>query len=103
MDTLVYFFQTLFSFAIIIPSELFCFLPLKNQLRYPVSKIIIAFLCSFLVIGSLSAVAMMLFHIDNLNLVLFPDLIIFYFFLKSVTNVGTARCLFVFISVQTRR
>lgn len=99
MNTLVNFFQTLFSFAIIIPSGLFCFLPLKNQLRYPVSKIIIAFLCSFLVIGSLSAVAMMLFHIDNLNLVLFPDLIIFYFFLKSVTKVGTARCLFVFISV----
>lgn len=99
MDTLVNFFQTLFGFAIIIPLELFCFLPLKNQLRYPVSKIIIAFLCSFLVIGSLSAVAMMLFHIDNLNLVLFPDLIIFYFFLKSVTKVGMAQCLFVFISV----
>ena len=99
MNTLVNFFQTLFSFAIIIPSGLFCLLPLKNQLRYPVPKIIIAFLCSFLVIGSLSAVAIMLFHIDNLNLVLFPDLIIFYFFLKSVTKAGTARCLFVFISV----
>lgn len=99
MNTLVNFFQTLFSFAIIIPSGLFCLLPLKNQLRYPVPKIIIAFLCSFFVIGSLSAVAIMLFHIDNLNLVLFPDLIIFYFFLKSVTKAGTARCLFVFISV----
>lgn len=99
MNTLVNFFQTLFSFAIIIPSGLFCLLPLKNQLRYHISKIIITFLCSFLVIGSLSAVAIMLFHIDNLNLVLFPDLIIFYFFLKSVTKAGTARCLFVFISV----
>lgn len=99
MNTLVNFFQTLFSFAIIIPSGLFCLLPLKNQLRYPVPKIIIAFLCSFFVIGSLSAVAIILFHIDNLNLVLFPDLIIFYFFLKSVTKAGTARCLFVFISV----
>lgn len=99
MNTLVNFFQAFFSFAIIIPSGLFCFLPLKNQLRYHISKIIITFLCLFLIIGSLSAVAIMLFHIDNLNLVLFTDFIIFYFFLKSVTKAGTARCLFVFISV----
>ena len=99
MNTLVNFFQALFSFAIIIPSGLFCLLPLKNQLRYHISKIIITFLCLFLIIGSLSAVAIMLFHIDNLNLVLFTDFIIFYFFLKSVTKAGTARCLFVFISV----
>lgn len=99
MDAFIEFLQAFFSFAIIIPSGLFCFLPLKNQLRYHISKIIITFLCLFLVIGSLSAVAIMLFHIDNLNLVLFTDFIIFYFFLKSVTKAGTARCLFVFISV----
>ncbi len=99
MDILVKFFLTLFSFAIIIPSGLFCFLPLKNQLRYPISKIIITFLCSFLVIGSLSSIIMMIFGIENLNYLLFPDLIIFFFFLKSVTKTGTARCLFVFISV----
>lgn len=99
MNTLIKFLQALFSFAIIIPSGLFCFLPLRNQLRYPLSKVIIAFLCSFLVIGSLSAVAMVMFNIDNLNFVLFPDLIILFFFLRSITKAGTARCLFVFISV----
>lgn len=99
MDAFIKFLQAFFSFVIIIPSGLFCFLPLKNQLRYHISKIIITFLCLFLIIGSLSAVAIMLFHIDNLNLVLFTDFIIFYFFLKSVTKAGTARCLFVFISV----
>lgn len=99
MDILVKFFLTLFSFAIIILSGLFCFLPLKNQLRYPISKIIITFLCSFLVIGSFSSIIMMIFGIENLNYLLFPDLIIFFFFLKSVTKTGTARCLFVFISV----
>lgn len=99
MDAFIKFLQAFFSFAIIIPSGLFCFLPLKNQLRYHISKIIITFLCLFLIIGSLSAVAIMLFHIDNLNLVLFTNFIIFYFFLKSVTKAGTARCLFVFISV----
>lgn len=99
MDAFIEFLQAFFSFAIIIPSGLFCFLPLKNQLRYHISKIIITFLCLFLIIGSLSAVAIMLFHIDNLNLVLFTNFIIFYFFLKSVTKAGTARCLFVFISV----
>lgn len=99
MDAFIKFLQAFFSFVIIIPSGLFCFLPLKNQLRYHISKIIITFLCLFLIIGSLSAVAIMLFHIDNLNLVLFTNFIIFYFFLKSVTKAGTARCLFVFISV----
>ena len=99
MDILVKFFLTLFSFAIIILSGLFCFLPFKNQLRYPISKIIITFLCSFLVIGSFSSIIMMIFGIENLNYLLFPDLIIFFFFLKSVTKTGTARCLFVFISV----
>lgn len=99
MDAFIEFLQAFFSFAIIIPSGLFCFLPLKNQLRYHISKIIITFLCLFLIIGLLSAVAIMLFHIDNLNLVLFTNFIIFYFFLKSVTKAGTARCLFVFISV----
>ena len=99
MDILLKFLQTLFSFAIIIPSGLFCFLPLKNQLKYPISKIIITFLCSFFIICSLSSIIMMIFGIENLNYLLFPDLIIFFMLLKSVTKTGTARCLFVFISV----
>ena len=80
MNILIKFLQALFSFAIIIPSGIFCFLPLRNRLRYPISKVIIAFLCSFLVIGSLSAVAMLMFNIDKLNFVLFPDLGSFYVF-----------------------
>lgn len=99
MNTLVNFFQTLFSFAIIIPLSLFCLLPLKNQLKYPISKIVTLFLCSFFILGSLSSIVMTAFDIQNLNFVLFPDLVIFFFLIKSVTKVGTARCLFVFISV----
>lgn len=99
MDTLIKFLQALFSFAIIIPSGLFCLLPLKNQLRYPLSKVIISFLCTFLVIGSLSAVFMATYSFENLNYILFPDLIIFFFLLLKVSKAGTARCLFVYISV----
>ena len=99
MNTLVNFFQTLFSFAIIIPLSLFCLLPLKNQLKYPISKIVTLFLCSFFILGSLSSIVMTAFDIQDLNFVLFPDLVIFFFLIKSVTKVGTARCLFVFISV----
>lgn len=99
MDTLIKFLQALFSFAIIIPSVFFCLLPLKNQLRYPLSRVIAMFLCSFLVIGSLSAALMITFSIDNLNFILFPDLIILFFLLYRVTKAGTARCLFVYISV----
>lgn len=95
MNTLVNFFQTLFSFAIIIPLSLFCLLPLKNQLKYPISKIVTLFLCSFFILGSLSSIVMTAFDIQNLNFVLFPDLVIFFFLIKSVTKVGTARCLFV--------
>lgn len=94
MNTLVIFFQTLFSFAIIIPLSLFCLLPLKNQLKYPISKIVTLFLCSFFILGSLSSIVMTAFDIQNLNFVLFPDLVIFFFLIKSVTKVGTARCLF---------
>ena len=47
MNTLVNFFQTLFSFAIIIPLSLFCLLPLKNQLKYPISKIVTLFVFIF--------------------------------------------------------
>lgn len=72
MNTLVNFFQTLFSFVIIIPLSLFCLLPLKNQLKYPISKIVTLFLCSFFILGSLSSIVMTAFDIQNLNFVLFP-------------------------------
>lgn len=99
MDTFIKFLQAFFSFVIIIPLSLFCLLPLKNQLKYPISKIVTLFLCSFIILGSLSSIVMTAFDIQNLNFVLFPDLVIFFFLIKSVTKAGTARCLFVFISV----
>lgn len=99
MDAFIKFLQAFFSFVIIIPLSLFCLLPLKNQLKYPISKIVTLFLCSFIILGSLSSIVMTAFDIQNLNFVLFPDLVIFFFLIKSVTKAGTARCLFVFISV----
>lgn len=66
----------------------------KNQLKYPISKIVTLFLCSFIILGSLSSIVMTAFDIQNLNFVLFPDLVIFFFLIKSVTKAGTARCLF---------
>lgn len=99
MDAFIKFLQAFFSFVIIIPLSLFCLLPLKNQLKYPISKIVTLFLCSFIILGSLSSIAMTAFDIQNLNFALFPDLVIFFFLIKSVTKAGTARCLFVFISV----
>lgn len=70
-----------------------------NGERFPISKIVTLFLCSFIILGSLSSIVMTAFDIQNLNFVLFPDLVIFFFLIKSVTKAGTARCLFVFISV----
>ena len=96
MDAFIKFLQAFFSFVIIIPLSLFCLLPLKNQLKYPISKIVTLFLCSFIILGSLSSIVMTAFDIQNLNFVLFPDLVIFFFLIKSVTKAGTARCLFVF-------
>ena len=95
MDAFIKFLQAFFSFVIIIPLSLFCLLPLKNQLKYPISKIVTLFLCSFIILGSLSSVVMTAFDIQNLNFVLFPDLYIFLP-IKSVTKAGTARCLFAF-------
>lgn len=40
MDAFIKFLQAFFSFVIIIPLSLFCLLPLKNQLKYPISKIV---------------------------------------------------------------
>lgn len=54
MDAFIKFLQAFFSFVIIIPLSLFCLLPLKNQLKYPISKIVTLFLCSFIILGSLS-------------------------------------------------
>ena len=96
MDAFIKFLQAFFSFVIIIPLSLFCLLPLKNQLKYPISKIVTLFLCSFIILGSLSSIVMTAFDIQNLNFVLFPDLVIFFFLIKSVTKAGTARCLFVY-------
>ena len=95
MDAFIKFLQAFFSFVIIIPLSLFCLLPLKNQLKYPISKIVTLFLCSFIILGSLSSIVMTAFDIQNLNFVLFPDLVIFFFLIKSVAKAGTARCLFV--------
>mgnify|MGYP000034290178 CR=1 FL=1 len=92
MDAFIKFLQAFFSFVIIIPLSLFCLLPLKNQLKYPISKIVTLFLCSFIILGSLSSIVMTAFDIQNLNFVLFPDLVIFFFLIKSVTKAGTARC-----------
>lgn len=43
MDAFIKFLQAFFSFVIIIPLSLFCLLPLKNQLKYPISKIVTPF------------------------------------------------------------
>lgn len=82
MDAFIKFLQAFFSFVIIIPLSLFCLLPLKNQLKYPISKIVTLFLCSFFILGSLSSIVMTAFDIQNLNFVLFPDLVIFFFLIK---------------------
>ena len=63
MDAFIKFLQAFFSFVIIIPLSLFCLLPLKNQLKYPISKIVTLFLCSFIILGSLSSIVMTEFPI----------------------------------------
>ena len=91
MDAFIKFLQAFFSFVIIIPLSLFCLLPLKNQLKYPISKIVTLFLCSFIILGSLSSIVMTAFDIQNLNkgrnstlFVCFYKCVLFDFILFSV-------------------
>ena len=55
----------------------------KKSIKIPDSKDSNALLCSFIILGSLSSIVMTAFDIQNLNFVLFPDLVIFFFLIKK--------------------
>ena len=95
----VEFLKGLFSFSIIIPASIMCYLPMKNQLKFSVKKIALLLAGAFVIIATVSSLITVLFNIRTINTVLMPDMIICFLLLRYTVKTDFAKTLFVFLSV----
>lgn len=95
----VEFLKGLFSFSIIIPASIMCYLPMKNQLKFSVKKIALLLAGAFVIIATVSSLITVLFNIRTINTVLMPDMIICFLLFRYTVKTDFAKTLFVFLSV----
>ncbi len=90
--------KTLLSYMTIIPAAALCFFPMKNQLRYPIKKIL--YHITMVLFLSLPVLTFLTcrFLIDP-NVFLFPMLLLFFFFYHKNLTVHISKSLAVFIYV----
>ena len=96
---MVEFLKGLFSFSIIIPASIMCYLPMKNQLKFSVKKIALLLAGAFVIIATVSSLITVLFNIRTINTVLMPDMIICFLLFRYTVKTDFAKTLFVFLSV----
>ena len=89
---------TLLSFLIILPAAAMCLLPMRHQLRYPLRRIILFGVLLLAVSVPPGAWLVCRFSLD-MNVVLFPLLIIFYFFYHRSLRVPFCKSLAVYAAV----
>ena len=92
------FFNEFLSYCIILPSMVLCYLPMGNQLRISVGKLVTLFLGIFTVCAGLCSYATVLWGFDP-NLLFYCVIILFFLLYCSSVRTNTSQCLCIFISV----
>lgn len=90
--------ENLLPFLVLIPAAAFCYLPMKNQLRYPGWRIFAILAAAFLLVGGLSAVTLFLWGPSYFNLKYSLALFLCFLIYWRTTTAGFLKSLFIFIS-----
>lgn len=90
------FLYEMIQFLVLIPAAVICYLPMKNQMKYPIFQIsvcIAGILCIFIPLG---AALSLLFECDPNNII-FPMLVILFTFYQFTVKTDFSRSLAVFV------
>lgn len=86
----------LLNILILIPSAFLCYIPMKNQLKYPPKIIVLHCSIIFAVSFPLFALLNTSYQLDD-NILFFPLLTVFFFYYKSTVKADLSQALAVFI------
>lgn len=96
---MVEFLKGLFSFSIIIPASIMCYLPMKNQLKFSVKKIALLLAGAFVIIATVSSLITVLFNIRTIKHGDYARYDNRFLLFRYTVKTDFAKTLFVFLSV----
>lgn len=97
MITLDAYLRAMGMHSLIIFAAIFCYVPMLDQLRFPLKKIILMVSYVIVLYIPIAAFICMRFGL-NCNVVLFPTSVVFFFLFKYTVTTDYARTIFVFLT-----
>lgn len=94
------YFMLLPQFLILFPAALLCYLPVKGQLKFPPVRTAVLCLGIWIPYAALAALLCLVTRLD-VNLVLFPSLLLFFLFYRHTVCSGLSCILSIFVGVCT--
>lgn len=88
------------QFFILLPSALLCYLPMKNRLKFSCRKTVLLCLVIFIPYAAIAAGLCFITGLD-MNIILFPSLVLFFFFYKHSVHASFSCALSIFMGVCT--
>jgi len=83
------------QYLVIVPAAIFCYLPMKNQLKYNIKKLILAIILVLSLVIPLSAMFCVLTGCTT-NSLLLPLMLLFFLLYQMTLNVHISQCIFMF-------
>lgn len=92
------FMDELFSYTVVFPALVLCYLPMRDQFRLSLPKLGLLFLGLYCLLSTAGSYLTCRFGLDN-NTLFYPVLVIFFLFYHATVRVDLSRSLCVFVSV----
>ena len=92
------FMDELFSYTVVFPAMVLCYLPMRDQLRLPLPGLGLLFAGIYCVLSTVGSYLTCRFGLDN-NTLFYPVLIIFFLFYHATVRVDLSRSLCIFVSI----
>ena len=92
------FLDELFSYTVVLPAFVLCYLPMRDQLRLPLPGLGLLFAGIYCLLSAAGSYLTCRFGLDN-NTLFYPVLIIFFLFYHATVRVDLSRSLCVFVSI----
>ena len=92
------FLYELFSYTVVLPSFVLCYLPMRSQLRLPLPALGLLFAGGYCLLSAAGSYLTCRFGLDN-NTLFYPVLIIFFLFYHATVRVDLSRSLCIFVSI----
>ena len=91
--------STLLEYFVLIPSAILCYLPMRNQIRYPLRQLLIIAVPAFLVLSTIGSLTEIYFPFDA-NIILFPVLIGCFTFYAHSIKAPISEAVAIFVDVM---